>query len=81
MLRPGLSFAELQPGLGRAGLKLDSLLADVTPGEKKSWSFLVAVDARLLFDVVGYCNGSLSLVWDWVMAADEAPDRRSARDS
>ena len=78
VLRPGLSLAELQSGLGRAGLKLDSLLADFTPGEKKSWSFLVAVDARLLFDVVGCCNGSLSLVWDRVMAVHEALGRRSA---
>jgi hypothetical protein len=81
VLRPGLSLAELQSGLGRAGLRLDSLLADFTPGEKKSWSFLVAVDARLLFDVVGCCNGSLSLVWDRVMAVHEALGRRSARDS
>lgn len=81
VLRPGLSHAEMQSGPGRAGLRLDSLLADFTPGEKKSWSFLVAVNARLPFDVVGCCNGSLSLVWDRAMAADEAMGRRSARDS
>jgi hypothetical protein len=71
-----LSLAELQSGLGRAGLKLDSLLLDFTPGEKKPWSFLVDVDARLLFDVVECCNGSLSLVWDRAMAADEASEWR-----
>jgi hypothetical protein len=34
----------------------------------------VVIDARLRFVVVGCCNDSLGLAWNWLVATDEPSD-------
>jgi hypothetical protein len=78
VLRPGLSLAQLQPGLDGAGPQLVVVnLKHRWPMllSEKLWSFSVLFNATFLFVVAGCCDGSLSQPWDRLMAVDEPSDR------